>query len=252
MHEIPLDPTELAVVFLAIGAGAFIKGLTGTGFPLVAVPIMAIFLGVEHAVIVLQIPNLLSNLWLVWRYRDKMKTTPHPLGMFFPSGIAIFLGVWFLSAVDRNSAVMFLAAMLGVFLILLVIKPDLTLKGLALKIVTPVASTIGGFAQGATGVSGPVYTPLIFSMRMPKEAFIYYHGILYGFFNVVQISAMIWFGLFTPERFFQGLISLIPLFLFQYVGMMLTERVSLSTFNKAVIGIMILMEAKLLIDAISG
>ena len=93
MHEIPLDPTELAVVFLAIGAGAFIKGLTGTGFPLVAVPIMAIFLGVEHAVIVLQIPNLVSNLWLVWRYRDKMKTTPHPLGMFFPSGIAIFLGV---------------------------------------------------------------------------------------------------------------------------------------------------------------
>ena len=45
MHEIPLDPTELAVIFLAIGAGAFIKGLTGTGFPLVAVPIMAIFFG---------------------------------------------------------------------------------------------------------------------------------------------------------------------------------------------------------------
>ena len=69
---------------------------------------------------------------------------------------------------------------------------------------------------------------------------------------MVQIFAMIWFGLFTPERFLQGLISLIPLFLFQYVGMMLTERVSLSTFNKAVIGIMILMEAKLLLDATSG
>ena len=61
MPQIPLDPTELAVVFLAIGAGAFIKGLTGTGFPLVAVPVMAVFLGVEHAVIVLQIPNLVSN-----------------------------------------------------------------------------------------------------------------------------------------------------------------------------------------------
>ena len=142
--------------------------------------------------------------------------------------------------------------MLGVFLMSLVIKPDLTLEGLAIKIVTPVASTIGGFAQGATGVSGPVYTPLIFSMRMPKEAFIYYHGILYGYFNVVQISAMIWFGLFSPERLLQGLISLVPLFLFQYVGMMLTQRVSLSTFNKAVIGIMVLMEAKLLLDAILG
>ncbi len=252
MPQIPLDPAELAVVFLAIGAGAFIKGLTGTGFPLVAVPVMAVFLGVEHAVIILQIPNLVSNVWLVWRYRVQMKTTPHPVGMFLPSSIAIFLGVWFLSVVDRTSAVIFLAAMLGFFLVLLVIKPDLTLKGLSLKIVTPITSVIGGFAQGATGVSGPAYTPLIFSMRLNKEAFVYYHGILYGFFNVVQISAMVWFGLFTPERFFHGLIALIPLFLFQYVGMMLTKRVSLSTFNKAVIGVLILMEARLIWDAVSG
>lgn len=252
MPQIPLDPSELAVVFLAIGAAAFIKGLTGTGFPLVAVPVMAVFLGVEHAVIVLQIPNLVSNVWLVWRYREQMKTTPHPKSMFVPSGIAIILGVWFLSAVDRTSAMIFLSVMLGFFLILLVIKPDLTLKGVALKIVTPIASAIGGFAQGATGVSGPAYTPLIFSMRLHKEAFVYYHGILYGFFNAVQISAMVWFGLFTPERLFQGLIALIPLLLFQYVGMMLTKRASLSTFNKAVIGVLILMEAKLIWDAISG
>ena len=70
--------------------------------------------------------------------------------------------------------------------------------------VTPIASTIGGFAQRATGVPDLFLRRSFFSMRMPKEAFIYYHGILYGFFNVVQIAAMIWFGLFTPERFFQG------------------------------------------------
>jgi len=252
MPTIPLDPTELTVVFLAIGAGAFIKGLTGTGFPLVAVPVMAIFLGVEHAVIVLQIPNVVSNAWLVWQYRDQMRTTPHPMGMFIPSGIAVFIGVWFLSSVDRVTAVTFLAIVLGVFLAILVAKPDLTIKGMALKIITPIASAIGGFSQGATGVSGPAYTPLIFSMRLEKEAFVYYHGILYGFFNVVQISAMVWFGLFTAERLFQGVIALIPLILFQYVGMILTKRVSLATFNKAVIGVLILMEAKLIWDAVVG
>ena len=75
----------------------------------------------------------------------------------------------------------------GVFLIPLVIKPD-SLEGLALKIVTPVASTIvvlpkrhWRFRNGYT---------LIFSMRTPKEAFIYYHGILW--FLTVQISAMIY------------------------------------------------------------
>ena len=252
MAQIPLDLYQLTVVFLAIGAGAFIKGLTGTGFPLLAVPVMAIFLGVEHAVIVLQIPNLISNAWLVWRYRDQIKITHHRMAIFIPSGITVILGVWFLSAVDRLLAVFFLATMLGFFLILLAIKPDLTLKGMVLKIITPIASAIGGFAQGAIGVSGPVYTPLIFSMRLRKEEFVYYQGSLYGFFNVVQISAMIWFGLFTQERFVQGLIALVPLFLFQYLGMMLTKRASLATFNKIVIGVLILMEAKLIWDAASG
>ena len=43
MHEIPLDPTELAVVF-GHRCGCFIKGLTGTGFPLAQKKlIMAIF-----------------------------------------------------------------------------------------------------------------------------------------------------------------------------------------------------------------
>ena len=41
---------SFVVVFVAIGLGAFSKGATGIGLPLIAIPIIAGFLGVEHAI----------------------------------------------------------------------------------------------------------------------------------------------------------------------------------------------------------
>ena len=43
------------------------------GLPLVAVPFMAGFLGAEHAIVVMQIPGLVSNVWLVWRHRGTVR-----------------------------------------------------------------------------------------------------------------------------------------------------------------------------------
>jgi len=252
MPSIPLDPTALTVIFFALGIGAFIKGMTGGGLPLVAVPIMAIFLDVEHAVIVLQVPNVVSNVWLVWSHRRQFKEAPIKLDIMAPSAITLVIGVWFLSSADKQMTLLLLAVILGAFLLLLLAKPDFKLEGKTNKIVTPVASSIGGFAQGATGVSGPVYSPLLYALRLGKEPFVFYNGFLYGFFNVVQIGAMIWFGMFTTERVLQGVIALIPLFIFQYVGMKMTSRVSLTTFNKVVVAILVVMEAKLVWDVIVG
>ena len=52
------------VIVLALVAGGLTKGLTGLGLPGIAVPIMAIFLGVETAVMVMVLPTLATNLWL--------------------------------------------------------------------------------------------------------------------------------------------------------------------------------------------
>ena len=78
--------------------------------------------------------------------------------------------------------------------------PSFRLDGRTGRIVTPFASLLGGFTQGATGVSGPLFSTLIFSFRLRKEAFVFYNGLLFGLFNLVQIMAMIGFGMFTAQQ----------------------------------------------------
>ncbi len=51
----------LAIVGLALGG--MLKGATGAGAPLIAVPVMAMYFDVPMAVTVFAVTNLLANVW---------------------------------------------------------------------------------------------------------------------------------------------------------------------------------------------
>ncbi len=245
-----LNLFALAIMFVGIGAGAFVKGLTGFGLPPVAVPIIAIFLGVETAVVVLTIPNLVSNAWLIWGQRAHLKTTRIRWDIFIPAAIAVIAGVWFLQAIDPRQTVQWLAFALGVFLIFNWLKPDYKLDGKMGRITVPLVAMVGGFSQGSTGMSGAIFSPLLLALRIEKGAFVLYSGILLGFFNVLQLITMVHLDMMTEERIHLGMIAVLPLFLFQHFGMRLTDRVSTKTFNRIVVATLIGVECKLIWEAV--
>jgi uncharacterized membrane protein YfcA len=53
-----MNGTDLAVVAVAVLVGAMVKSITGMGLPLVAIPIMTMFMPTETAVAVLAMPNV--------------------------------------------------------------------------------------------------------------------------------------------------------------------------------------------------
>ena len=241
-----LDPVALSVIFIGLALGSFIKGLTGMGFPMIAVPFLASFLSVEHAVVVVQIPNLVGNLWIVWSQRRVLKSTPLRFDLFGPALLMVAVGAWFLDIADDQTVIILLTVALTGYLILLWLNPDFRLHGLADKILTPVISLIGGFLQGATGVSGSIFSPLVYSLRLDKEVFVLYNGLLYGSFNVIQIAVLIWLGLFTAPRLIEGTLALLPLFLFQYLGMRMMRQISRTSFDRWVIFFLVVIEGNLL------
>ena len=46
-----------------------VKGITGLGLPLVAIPVLAGFIGVERAVVLMLVPGIGLNFGLLWNYR---------------------------------------------------------------------------------------------------------------------------------------------------------------------------------------
>lgn len=250
--ESTLDLYSLGIISLGLAIGAFVKGLTGMGLPLVAVPFMAGFLSAEHAIVVMQIPGLVSNAWLVWRHKGEIGEIRIRYDMILPAAAMTVVGVWFLDSAEDRVTLLLLAGAVAVFLALLLFNPSFRLDGLIGRIATPIASMVGGFVQGAAGVSGPLFSTLILSFRLKKEAYVFYNGLVFGLFNAIQIVVMVFFGMWTMQRFIEGCLALIPLFLFQYIGMRVMGRVSPNVFNGAVIAVIVVMEIKLIWEGFAG
>jgi hypothetical protein len=247
-----LDPYSLLIILVGLALGSFFKGLTGMGLPLVAVPFLAGFLGAEHAIVVLQIPGMVSNIWLVWSHRRSAAEIPIRYDMIVPSVITVVLGVWFLDVADEQIILLLLAGSVAVFLAVMLLNPSFRLEGVFGRVFTVIASAFGGFTQGAAGVSGPLFSTLIMSFRLKREAYVFYNGLVFGLFNVFQIGTMIWFDMFTWQRTIEGFLALIPLFIFQYLGMRTMGAISTMAFNAAVITVIVAMEIKLVWDGLGG
>ena len=95
-----IEALDLVVIVAAIAVGAFIKGATGGGLPQLAIPVMAVFLGVEHAVVVMAIPGVVANGLLVWSHRAEASKTRHLPAMVGAGIVGSVIGTMLLKSLD--------------------------------------------------------------------------------------------------------------------------------------------------------
>ena len=69
-----IDPIALLTIAIALSIGGFVKGATGSGAPLVAVPIVAAFYDVSMGILVMVIPNIVMNAKQVWSWGARNTT----------------------------------------------------------------------------------------------------------------------------------------------------------------------------------
>ena len=112
-----MSVAEVALLALAAGLGAFAKGVTGFGMPMIAIPLPSRLVGVEDAVVAIAVPNVASNVWLAWRNRTAADEVP-PTGGFLVVGIAgAAVGVALFTTLDSVWIARILAAVVVLFLV---------------------------------------------------------------------------------------------------------------------------------------
>ena len=60
---------ELALILAVVVFSFWVKAVAGFGGPLLAIPILAPFIGVEASIVVVSLANLAANLMLLWSNR---------------------------------------------------------------------------------------------------------------------------------------------------------------------------------------
>lgn len=229
------DTWGLVAIAVAMILGGILKGATGAGIPIIAVPVIAAVYDVKIAVAVMVIPNLISNLWQIYNYRD------NPIDPSFTWRLAIFaaigagLGTIALAQLPAKFLNLSMAVIIIAYILLRVLKPSVQLTlGRAKKIVAPI-SFLGGILQGSVGVSAPIGVTFLSAMKLSRPAFIFTVSIFFSAMAATQIPAQIYYGLLTWDIALLGLFAFIPLLGALPTGDWVGKRISPKIFDAVIL-----------------
>lgn len=243
---------ELWLIVAAIAVGAFVKGVTGSGLPQIAIPVMATFLGVERAVVIMAIPGIVSNAWLLWANRDGL-TQGRDLPALLVAGIVgSVAGTMLLKTLDARLLALILAAMIVVYIAAVTLRPGFTLPPRVTRITSPPVGLLAGGLQGATGVSGPLLTTYLHGFGLAPSAFIFSLSTLFVVFSVVQTVTLFSIGLYPPARVAESLLALVPIAVLLPLGSRVARRMSAAAFQRVILVLLVVTAMKLVYDAVAG
>ncbi|WP_196260288.1 sulfite exporter TauE/SafE family protein [Pelagibacterium limicola] len=244
-----MDFPTLAIIFAAVGAGALVKGATGMGMPLIAVPFIASVMGLQHAVVVLVIPILFSNAWQV----VKFGAARHDPGMKFlvPMLVACVVGiaggVWFLTTAPERGLSIALGALLLAYFVFRIARPSFVVgSDAAMRWAIP-AGLGAGILQGATGISAPIGVTFIHAQKFLRDAHVFAVSAMFLALGAAHLPSLWIAGLLKPEWVLQGFLALIPIMIFMPVGQWLSSKLSQAAFDKMILAFLGIIGLKLVL-----
>jgi uncharacterized membrane protein YfcA len=243
--------TEVALVLLVIAVAYTVKGVSGMGGPLLAVPFIASLTSVEHAVVVLSLANMVSNGWLLWEHRAGAKGTGFVMIPFLTVGtLAVIAGTWLLTEIDDRILSVVIAVVIATYIWRYFADPAFGLeKKTARRIAAPMG-LLGGGLLGATGTAGPLIMTYLHSVRMSRASFIHMMSLTFTVFGLIQLTTLVVLGSFTPERTTQAVWAILPVAVVTAVGIRIGRLINQKTFERVVLVLLGFAAVRLLWSAL--
>jgi hypothetical protein len=225
------------VIFSIIGLalGGILKGATGAGAPIVAVPVMAMYFGVPVAVTIFAVPNLLANAWQAWAYRKQQLPLPFML-MFAGGGAAgTLVGTMLLANLPGSALTLIVAFAVFIYVSFRLMRPGWVLRYPLAEKLSLVIGALSGTMFGASGLSAPVTLSFLNAMRLERPQFIGTVTFFFTMMAVVQIPALFAYGIMDGRKFLISTAALFPIIAFMPVGSWLARHFSREVFDRLVL-----------------
>lgn len=233
-----LTPENIIALSLIIFIASVVRGFTGFGLALVAVPLIQFIMPVSDTAVFIAFINAIFSIIYFRRSRETVRGQPL-VRMALWTGIGVAAGTLILKFINPA----YIQLVWGILIIFIVtalargadfrIKSDksaMTLSGL-----------LGGLLAGATGITGPPVAIILSSLKTPKEKF----NALISVFILFAVSyALVFYlisGLVRTETFLLALCSVPALLAGLYTGDRLVSRISQQSFTRVVYVVLILM-----------
>ena len=226
------DTITIIAILVAFALGGILKGATGAGAPVVTIPVIAAFYDVRIAVIIMVVPNLLTNIGQLYQFRKTILPSFFTVSFALGGGIGAFIGTILLANLSIKILTLSVAFIVIIYILLKLIVPSWKLiYEKAAKLVF-IMGTAGGVLQGAAGLSAPISITFLNAMKLERNQFIPTISVYFGVMSIFQMPTLYYYDFLNFEIIAASLISTVVLLSFMPLGSWVAKSVSKENFDK--------------------
>lgn len=246
METFPPDLAALAVAAGAFMAGGLVKGVTGIGLPLVAVPVLAI--GVEPAVAValMCVPVTAANLWQLWQERAHLDRALRLWPVVLTLIPVTLFATGLLAGVDQALAAALLGAAVLLFCATQLLPAPPRIPPRAEPWVSPLVGAAAGLIGGVSNFFGPPLIMYLSALRLERDAFVAAIALLFVCGGLPLYGGLAARGVLDAQVALLSAAGAAPMF----VGVLLGRRVRMhippETFQRVLMAVLALIGLNLL------
>jgi uncharacterized membrane protein YfcA len=229
---------ELAACLAVLFTAAVLQGLTGFGYSLMSLPLLALFMPVRVAVPVLSLTSIFLNLLVFLKARRSVR-----FGRIIPLTIAgivsVPAGIWILTSTGEA----LLQVIIGV---LVAMSAALYLSGFRIRIrrewlaMIP-TGIVSGLLNGMTTFSGPPVILFLANQQVGKQTFRGSLALYFLLLNIAAAPAFIASGLLTEDIALATAIRFPAVLAGAFLGIRLSGKVEEGRFRKMALVILALL-----------
>lgn len=200
---------------LLIGAaafllGGFVKGLSGVGLPMVALPILSLGFTVPQAVVLTMVPILASNGWQALTNGVLVPVVRRFWPMQLVMALSLLLSGSLMARLDNSMLLVLAGGVMVVSVLALMVANGRTIPS---RLERPAGIVVGALAGLIGGVSSLFGIPVIIymtSLGLARAEFLTSISIIYFFAAIPYLAGLISFGVVTPSEFIGSALAVIP------------------------------------------
>ena len=226
------DPIIIIAILVAFSLGGILKGATGAGAPIITIPVIAAFYDVRIAVIIMVIPNLLTNIGQLYQFRKTILPKFFTLSFALGGGVGAFLGTILLVNLSIKILTLSVAFIVITYIFLKIMVPSWKLTYKKAKKLVFLMGSLGGILQGTAGLSAPISITFLNSMKLERNQFIPTISVYFGVMSIFQMPTLYYYNFINLEIILVSCISTLVLLSFMPIGSWIAKSVSKESFDK--------------------
>ena len=218
-----------------------VKGVLGFGFPIIALILLTLYIGLLDALAIIVVPTLVTNAWQALS-GPYLRAIFERMWLYFLCALAgIFVASWFIAQVNVNMLTGLLGAVLFFFAISRLLDVHIDVPRRREPLFSVVLGSINGLL---TGFTGSFMVPSVLYMQalgFGKDMLVQAMGVFFGLSTAMLMVSLGRNQLITAADAMASTVMLIPSFAGIYAGRWMRDRIDEATFQRIfLVGVLLL------------